>query len=178
MNCDVLICGKCGAIHITHKTIGELSDGRSCCGRCGEPSLFTYNSFKPSKIFKFLFKNLAIFLKRAKFIQKHPGFKYNLIRLEYHFARKTDAKTWYTYNNIDCRYYQTFKVLYNNDNGIRTHIKYWILIPEYIETLTKHRISNSGNYYKNKVNVKDLLASIDEIPPKYLPINTDIIINK
>jgi len=107
---------------------------------------------------------------------KEEDMKKMIVRLDFHTARKTDARTWWTVVSqagekleleeamgrglIRC----VWKTL---DPGEKTH---WY---EYYEVLVpglkfiRHRISNRGNYHRAIYTVEELLASEGEIPPQF-----------
>jgi len=86
-----------------------------------------------------------------------------LVKLDYHFARRTSAKTWWTYLNGEALPDELL-VFSTAEHGKTHEYRYYVL--PYGEVILRHRISNRGNYTKQAIAVRNLIADLNEIPPE------------
>ncbi|MEM4591730.1 MAG: hypothetical protein QW555_07880 [Nitrososphaerota archaeon] len=86
-----------------------------------------------------------------------------LVRLDFHYAKNTDARTWWTLE--DGRPLSAVgRRIYSTASESKTHwLEYWMFDDD-IE-LVRHRISNRGNYSRTSFKASELRASHEEIPP-------------
>ncbi|MCM8802819.1 MAG: hypothetical protein NC827_05885 [Candidatus Omnitrophica bacterium] len=93
-----------------------------------------------------------------------------LVKLDYHLAKRTSAKTWWTLEDGT----EPENLVYTTGDYSKTHWYRYYLLPSSI-TLIRHRISNRGNYSREYVKATDIIASINELPPeiqkRYFDIN-------
>lgn len=84
-----------------------------------------------------------------------------LVKLDFHYARKTNAKTWWTFLDGS----ELPEPIYSTADSKKTHYyNYYIL--RYGEILLRHRISNRNNYSKMPIAVRNLIVSLNELPPE------------
>jgi hypothetical protein len=86
-----------------------------------------------------------------------------LVALDFHEARKTEARTWWTLLNNSPDLDNPIFV-----EGRDTHMtRYFILDPE--QKLIRHRISNSGKYSYQIFKATELEVPFERIPPEKRP---------
>jgi len=98
-----------------------------------------------------------------------------IVRLDFHVARKTDARTWWTVLAFDCGELELSeacerglirRVFHTLGECEKTHwYEYFIVLVPGLK-FVRHRISNRGNYSREEFEPEELLASEDEIPPQ------------